>query len=177
MRNASKKYARALAMSAKGTEALRQLSLDFEQFTDAMKRSKDFRAMFFAPQFSAEQKVSIYRKMFSPLLSPGFVKFLGLIHRNKRERCLFDARTEFEALCRAAKNEEKAVVTTASPLKQLQLSRLSEVLSKKTGKKIIIENIVDPSIISGAKIGIRDRIIDVSTAAKLTALRRELSRC
>jgi len=177
MADAAKKYARALAMSAKEASGLERISSDFGQFVEAMKRSKDFYSMFFAPQFSAEQKSSIYKKMFSPALSPGFIRFLGLIHRNKRERCLFDARTEFERLRRAIKNEEIAVVTTAVPLKPFQLGHLSEVLSRKTGKKIIIKNIVDAAIVSGARIKVRDKIIDVSTAARLAGLRKELGRC
>ncbi|MED4086750.1 F0F1 ATP synthase subunit delta, partial [Halalkalibacterium halodurans] len=46
---------------------------------------------------------------------------------------------------------------------------------KKVGKaKLLIENIVDPSVIGGLKIRIGDRIYDGSIKGQLDVLHREL---
>lgn len=177
MSDAAKKYAVALAMAAKENASLDSVLSDFGQFVSAIKSSKDFYSMFFAPNFSVEQKAVIYKKMFKPSLTPYFIKFLELLHKNKRERSIFEAYKKFETLCLEAKNTQKITVTTAVPLNSAQSTRMEEMLSKKTGKKIVIDNIVDPGVISGAVIKIKDTIIDASMASRLKGMRKELSRC
>ena len=177
MSDAAKKYALALAMAAKENASLETVLSDFGQFIDTLRASKDFCSMFFAPNFSLEQKTVIYKKMFSPPLKTYFIKFLGLLHKNKRERCIFEAYKKFENLCLEAKSTQKIVVTTAVALNDDQRSRMEDMLSIKTGKKILIENIIDPGVISGAVIRIEDKIIDASMASRLKGLRKELSRC
>ncbi|MEK7376579.1 MAG: ATP synthase F1 subunit delta [Candidatus Margulisiibacteriota bacterium] len=177
MPEAANKYAVALATAAKENSSLDAVLGDFGQFISAIKASKDFCSMFFAPNFSVKQKTVIYKKMFKPSISPYFIKFLQLLHKNKRERCIFESYIKFESLCLEAKNTQKITVTTASALNSEQRSRMAEMLSKKTGKKILIDNTVDPGIISGAVIRIKDKIIDASMASRLKGLRKELSRC
>ena len=177
MSDAAKKYAAALAAAAKENSSLDAVFSDYTKFLAAIKASKDFNSMFFAPNFSIRQKTVIYKKLFTPALSGYFIKFLELLHKNKRERCIFEAYNKFETLCLEAKNAQKITVTTAVPLNSSQKSKMEAVLSKKTGKTIILDNIVDPKVISGAVIKIKDRIIDASMASRLKGLRKELGRC
>ena len=177
MADAAKKYALALATAARENGSLDAVRLDFGEFVGAIKVLKDFNTLFFAPNFTVEQKSSVYKKMFTPALSAYFIKFLELLHKNKRERCIFDAYEKFEALCLEAKNTQKITVTTAVSLNTAQRTRIEDMLEKKTGKKILIENIVDQRVISGAIIKIKDKIIDASMASRLKGLRKELSRC
>ena len=177
MSDAANKYAVALATAAKDNGSLDAVLRDFGQFTGALNGSKDLCSMFFAPNFSIRQKTVIYKKLFAPALSGYFIRFLELLHKNKRERCIYESYKKYEALCLEAKNTQKIIVTTAVALSSAQSAKMQQMLSNKTGKTIVIDNIVDPGVISGAVIRIKDKIIDASMASRLQGLRKELSRC
>ncbi len=68
-----------------------------------------------------------------------------------------------------------ATVVTAAPLKPAQSERLSAVLTKRYGKKVGLNAVIDPSIVGGLRVQIADDVIDASVAARLTDLRQRLA--
>jgi F-type H+-transporting ATPase subunit delta len=69
---------------------------------------------------------------------------------------------------------ERAQVTSAGPLPVAFLERLAGELSRSTGKKVIVEHQVDPSLIGGIVTRIGDQVIDGSVKSRLHTLRRGL---
>ena len=68
-----------------------------------------------------------------------------------------------------------ATVVTAAPLKPAQSERLSAVLTKRYGKKVGLNAVIDPTIVGGLRVQIADDVIDASVAARLTDLRQRLA--
>ncbi|GAA1947094.1 F0F1 ATP synthase subunit delta [Microbacterium deminutum] len=68
-----------------------------------------------------------------------------------------------------------ATVHTATPLSAAQSERLSAVLSKRYGKQIGLNAVIDPSVVGGLRVQIADDVIDASVAARLTELRQRLA--
>ena len=177
MSDIATKYAAALAMAAAASGSLDRVLGDFERFARALNASKDFCRMFFAPNFTLRQKSLIYKKMFEPALSAYFLRFLSLLHRNRKERFIFEVLGKYERLCLEAKGARKAYVVTAAPLDSIQKAKIEAVLSKKTVKQVKVENKVDPGIILGALIRLKDTTIDASLASSLNKLRKDLDNC
>lgn len=69
---------------------------------------------------------------------------------------------------------ERAQVTSAAPLPVAFLERLAAELSRSTGKRVIVEHRVDPSLIGGVVTRVGDRVIDGSVKSRLATLRRGL---
>lgn len=68
-----------------------------------------------------------------------------------------------------------ATVVTASPLKPAQSERLSAVLTGRYGKKVGLNEVIDPSIIGGLRVQIADDVIDASVSSRLADLRQRLA--
>jgi F-type H+-transporting ATPase subunit delta len=70
---------------------------------------------------------------------------------------------------------ETARVTTAVPLGPSERELIGVRLSARTGKRVRLEESVDPSILGGVLVQIGDQIIDDSVRGRLEQLRRTLA--
>jgi F-type H+-transporting ATPase subunit delta len=68
-----------------------------------------------------------------------------------------------------------ATVITATPLNPSQSERLSSVLSRRYGKKVGLNAVIDRSVVGGLRVQIADDVIDASVAARLSDLRQRLA--
>ncbi|SFS00321.1 F-type H+-transporting ATPase subunit delta [Microbacterium sp. cf046] len=68
-----------------------------------------------------------------------------------------------------------ATVVTATPLNAAQSERLSAVLSRRYGKQVGLNAVIDPAVVGGLRVQIADDVIDASVAARLTDLRQRLA--
>jgi F-type H+-transporting ATPase subunit delta len=68
-----------------------------------------------------------------------------------------------------------ATVITAAPLSSVQAERLSAVLTRRYGKKVGLNSVIDPSVVGGLRVQIADDVIDASVAARLGELRQRLA--
>ena len=77
----------------------------------------------------------------------------------------------------AAQRREKvvAIVKSAVPLTDEQLDRLVGSLGRIYGREVSVHVEVDPSVIGGIRVQVRDEVIDGTVAARLEALRRRMA--
>jgi len=82
---------------------------------------------------------------------------------------------EFEHLADEAAGRVRATVTTAVELEPEDRDRVAGELSKRLGKEVSMEVVVDPRILGGLKLQYGDRLVDASVATRLQQLRRRLA--
>jgi F-type H+-transporting ATPase subunit delta len=80
----------------------------------------------------------------------------------------------FEERLNEHRGVTQAFVTTAVPLDVATQEAIATGLGELTGKQVIVEVEENPGIIGGLVARIGDRVIDGSTRARLSALKREL---
>ena len=68
-----------------------------------------------------------------------------------------------------------AEVTSAVPLGDHELAAVASRLSTMTGRKVVVEPTVDPSIMGGIVARIGDQLIDASVKGRLEALKKRLA--
>jgi F-type H+-transporting ATPase subunit delta len=93
-----------------------------------------------------------------------------LIHRAVRQPQGLSALANVEHLSNvAAELRERltALVSTASPLTEAQLDRLTGILSRRYGRPVRLNVELDPGLIAGLSIRIGDEIIDGSLRSRL----------
>jgi F-type H+-transporting ATPase subunit delta len=84
---------------------------------------------------------------------------------------------DYEAKVNEADGKVFADVTTAVPLSNEQVTRLSEQLAKRlSANEVVLNQSVDESILGGVIIHANNQILDGSLATKLAAIRRSIIR-
>jgi len=84
-------------------------------------------------------------------------------------------REAFQELVDASKGISHATVTSAVPLTADDAKAVTEKLTTITGGPVVVETVVDESILGGLVVRIGDRLIDGSTKSRLVALKQQLA--
>jgi F-type H+-transporting ATPase subunit delta len=108
-------------------------------------------------------------------LDPEAINLAKLLIETRRVDQIAGVADEFDQMADAAAGRVHAMVTTAVELEPGDRDRVTAELSKRLGKDVIMDVIVDPRILGGLKLQFGDRLIDASVATKLQQLRRQLA--
>lgn len=104
----------------------------------------------------------------------GYKNLITLMADNNRLALLADVVNVFKYISEQDAKALSADVYTAVELNKEQLDSIKESLSKRTGKTVNLDQHVDTSLLSGARIVAGDLVIDGSLKAKLEKLKTEL---
>ena len=100
--------------------------------------------------------------------------FADLLLRKKRLRFVNEIAVEFQKLVEQEQGLQRAQVVSAIPLERAEVSRLHAELERTTGKKIVLTESVDSSLVGGAYVRLGDRIIDRSVKTLLETISHQL---
>jgi len=78
-------------------------------------------------------------------------------------------------LAAALQNRTIADVVTAIPMTRVQEARLRAVLAQRIGTDIELNTKVDPSVIGGVRVSVRDLVMDSTVRSTVTGLRNRLT--
>lgn len=98
-----------------------------------------------------------------------------LLIESDRVRDIASIEEEFQRLADDEAGRVRATVTTAVELSATDRDRVAQELSKRLGKDVHLNVLVDPAILGGLKLQYGDRLVDASVATRLQQLRRRLA--
>jgi len=168
------RYAKAILDLAISKGSATEVSRDMELISSTISGNDELGMFMQNPITKAESKESALLEIFAGI-DDVTKSLFRLLHENKRFEILESVATEYSRLFEEMNGIEVAKVTTAIAMdEELEAKVLSKILTF-SNKKVVIENIVDPSIIGGFIIRIGDRQYNASVANRLKVLKRELS--
>ena len=126
------------------------------------------------PQVSPLDRRKLLEHGLQGKVLPSVRVFADLLLRKKRLGLLQAIAHEFQAIVERAKGLERATVVSAVVLTDGERDRLHRELERFTGKKIVLESLVDASLVGGAYVRIGDRVIDRSVKSLLGSLAQQL---
>ena len=172
----AKRYARALVGAASDEHTDLSLILrSLELFQKAMREQPLLEEVLNNPVFQ-EKRVDVLRAVLTKLDVHGVVdRFLCLLAERDRLHLLPAVVLEVLAMADASKGVLRAVVKSALPLQDVQLQRITKALSKKVGKSLCVDAVVDPSLLGGLVCHVGDLTIDNSLKSQLVRLRAHMS--
>lgn len=100
--------------------------------------------------------------------------FTDLLLRKKRLRYVDEIVRDFQGLVEKAQGLQRAQVVSAVPMTRDEVARLHAELERTSGKKIVLTESVDASLVGGAYVRIGDRIIDRSVKTLLETISHQL---
>lgn len=171
---AAVRYAKAILDMADSIGVAKEVNSDMALIGSTMKESAELNVFIQNPTIKTEAKQGALQTIFADV--NGVTKGLfRLLFENKRFEILETITGEYTRLFDQMNGVEVATVTTAMPLTAELEAKVMDRIKQFSNKNIVIENIVDESIIGGFVLRIGDKQYNASVLNKLQVLKRELS--
>jgi F-type H+-transporting ATPase subunit delta len=127
------------------------------------------------PRITSPEKRAFFKNVFAGHIGADLLGFLYLAVNKNREAFIVPALTKFIEMARKHRRETTALVVSAVPLREGQVSALASLLSKKLVKKVDIAQKVDSSIIGGLYIQVDGFYIDRTIKSRLQDMKNSMS--
>jgi F-type H+-transporting ATPase subunit delta len=169
------RYAMALFDLARDEKSVDAVKADLDKFDAMLAESQDLNRLVRSPVFTSD----IQGKALSAVLARAGLtgiaaNFLKLLTANRRLFIIRDAITSFRALVAKFKGEATADVTVAEALNDKNLDSLKAALKSVTGKDVVLNVKVDPSIIGGLIVKLGSHMVDSSLRTKLNSIKHAM---
>ena len=135
---------------------------------------RTFTKLLGSPKILIDTKMGILRKGLEGVVNPLVLRLFELLLIKKRVNYLPEISTTFTGMLEESKNIARAEVRTAVPLDGEIEKELQESLEGITGKKILMEKIVDDYLIGGVLVRIGDQLFDSTIRTRLRDMREKL---
>ena len=166
-------FAEALYEAAVAADRLEIVNRDLAAVRSAVDDAPDLARFLRNPAFPADAKRRVLESITAggdPLVS----NFLNVLISHGRLALLVDATEAFGDRYRREQRELAVSLTTAVPIDDAQAEGLRQTLESATGQTITIRRTVDPSIVGGVVLRVRDLLVDASVRRRLEGLRLAL---
>lgn len=170
----ARRYAKALFTLAKERGESERVGSELNTVA-ALVASAELAPVWNNPLLSAPERRAVVGVLQQQLqLSEIMGKFLAYLADQKRGAELPAIRDCYEQLLDEAANRARARIATAVPLTPDQTARILQLLERYTGKTVVAESTVDPSLIGGFVVEVGGKVLDASVANQLALLATRL---
>lgn len=165
-------YAKALLEIAVAQGTVEQARGEMDRIGALASKSADLRQVFGNPTIREDERRAVVLELAEALkLSATTRNFLLILAERRRLALLGDIVSEFQRQLDVHTGGARAQVFSTTELGAVQLARIKDALQKSTGKKVVVESIVDPSLIGGLRIQVEGKVLDSTLLLQLEALR------
>ena len=166
-----RRYALALYEVAKEKDKVDEYINDLREICDLIVNNKDFYEVVKHPQISTKNKKRTFINIFKGKIDEELLSFLLILIEKDRILYLREKLNEMEKIDLERKNILSAVVKTAVPLLESEISNLQEKLEKQYNKKIIMTTEIDKSLLGGVYVRVGNDVIDGTIKSKLEEMK------
>jgi F-type H+-transporting ATPase subunit delta len=166
-----RRYALALYRVAVEKDKVESYLAQLRELVELIYGNEDMMKLLRHPEISTLKKKQTFEKMFKGNIDDEVLSFLLILLEKDRILYLREKLEEMEKIHLEHNNTLLALIKTAIPLEVMQRKRLLEVLENKYGKKVIIKEEIDSTIIGGVYVRIGDDVIDGTIKTKLEKLK------
>lgn len=174
-----RRYARALLSSLAGEseDQLKRVERELTALAGLLDRRAghaDFRQAMLNPIFNLEQRKAVLKAMAEALkLDAATARFLALLVDKDRIPQLPAIALAFRDQVDDKVGRVRATILTSKALSPSALADIVRGLEKRTGKNIVPDVAVDPSVIAGVRAQIGGTVFDATVRARLDRLRAQ----
>ncbi|CCQ94692.1 ATP synthase subunit delta [[Clostridium] ultunense Esp] len=169
-----KRYAEALFEAGLELNKLEDFKEDIENVSKVLRTEIDLQKILNHPKISKDEKKDLLSSIFRGKVSEEILNFLYIIVDKRREGSMIEISKEFEELFNEHKNILEVTAITAVDMDKKLKNKLAQVLSNKTNKTIILNNVVDRDIIGGVLLKVENKIIDGTIRGQLQSIEKTI---
>jgi F-type H+-transporting ATPase subunit delta len=170
----TKRYAKALFELSREENVLDRVEQDLVMIIDTYHNSSDLAMLLASPIIQSRDKKKALQNIFKGKVHNLTFDFLMLLLEKNREENLPDIITNFGKFLDESRGILRSNLITAHPFTSEQKNALIKQLEKHTGKQILIEEVLDSSLIAGFVVRMEDTVIDTSIKNQLNKMRQSL---
>lgn len=168
----SRRYAQAVFEIASRHNELDRWSGDLKKIA-VLAQYEDIVKVLNNPMFSIDKKAKLLEARLQGV-NPLAMNLINILTAQGNFSLIVTVADQFQQMLDQSRGVEKAEVTSAVPLDSSERTKITEYLSKITGKKIELTEKVDRSLLGGFIARVGGKIIDGSTSNQLSSLRNKL---
>ena len=170
----AKRYAKALYDLAVEANNIDQYIKEVMQIKEAIRSDNKLLLVLKHPQISASDKTKLVAEIFKDNISKDIAGFIYVIFNKQRGLSLGEILDEFINICNKERGILIARVDSAVKLREDDLRQISDKLSIKLDKQIVISQRVLPELIGGVKISVGGIVIDNTIKAHINSVKKQL---
>lgn len=170
----ARRYAQALLLAAVKAGELDRVEAEVQSLSDLFARTPQLVKFLMQPLVPFSEKERLLRQRLQGRLSPVTLNLLLTVVKHKRADAFEHIARVFEELVREYRGEVVAEVTSAVPLTEYERTITLQRLQEITGKRVLLSERVDPSIIGGMRIIVGNKLLDLSLRGHLERIRERL---
>lgn len=148
---------------------------EIHQFREIVAGDADLELALGGLLGAADDKALVVERLLAGRASESTLVILDHLVRSPRGRRIGALLAQAAETVADAAGAGIATVTTAVPLPDAQLRRLETSLSQRYGRRLQVQQVVDPQIIGGLRVAVADDVIDGTIRSKFTDLRLRLA--
>jgi len=167
-------YARAILEIAQAENRLSEIEDELFRFARIVEGNDELRMALANPGLSLDRRSAIVEELLEGRVLAVTRALAVFIVGAGRGHDLPAIITRFVELAAQTRDREVAEVRSAVPLDDAQTKRISEALSRATGKRIEVKVVVDPTVMGGLVASIGDTVIDGTVRHRLDQLKETM---
>ena len=168
-------YARAIFDVATAEGALPAVEDELFRFARTLESEHELRSALSDLALPAERKRRVVDDLLGDKATATTTSLVHFLVAQGRVRELTEIADRFVDLAAQSREAVVAEVRSAVPLPPDVTERLTEALSRRTGKRVTVKVVVDPNVLGGIVATVGDLVIDGSIRHRLDALREQMA--
>ena len=173
-RKVATRYAGALLNSAKVEGVMEGVAESYAAVLELVADNVQLITFMDSPQVATQEKKNLLKNVFGSQVEPILLHFFYLLIDKNRIENFRDIGEEFADLVEEEMGVMRAHVVTAVTMADDLAQGLEAKLAAFTGKRIILEKEVDPAVIGGVCVTLKDKVLDGTVRTNLDLLRKNL---
>ena len=126
------------------------------------------------PKVTQEQVFDVVTGAAKVVLAPAMANFLRTVLENGRLAALPLMVEQYQTLVQSRQGVSEALIVSAFPVSDAQVSEILEPLSKRFGRQLTAKVEVDSGLIGGVRVEVGDEVLDTSVKARLERMKSAL---
>jgi F-type H+-transporting ATPase subunit delta len=169
------RYARAMFELGVESGDLPRLLAETRRVAEVHDSSPELARLLASPLVPEDERVATIREVAERLGVSSLVRnAVGVLARRRRTSALTAIAADLDRLSDEKAGIARITVVSAERLSESYQQRLTEELARMTGRKVVLEQKLDPDLLAGVVVRIGDQVIDGTVRTRLTELRSQL---
>ena len=173
MESVASRYGLALYSLALEENKIDSWQQDVKTLKGIFVENPDFIMILGSSFLSLEERIEILEKTLVGV-DKNIVALIDVVMENNRIDLILDVFDSFNSYCNQYRGISEGLIYSTLKLEQTVIDQIEEKISKIEHNKVELKNVVDPSLIGGVKVVIKDHIYDGSIKHNIEMMKKDL---